>query len=61
MKIKEVIVEAGGTFSGVLQQNAQFVFAYQQGQAVEPISIGMPTRVESYSSGALLPIFEMNR
>lgn len=60
MKIKEINVEAGGTFSGVLQQNTQFVFAYQHGHVTEPISIGMPTRVESYTSGALFPVFEMN-
>ena len=52
-----------GTLQGVagdLRKEARYAFNYSAHEPRSEISLTMPVRAESYPSGALLPIFEMN-
>jgi serine/threonine-protein kinase HipA len=56
--INKLTVLAGGSPSGELSKQSNFSFTYGKGGS--QISKSMPYRVETFTSGALHPIFEMN-
>jgi serine/threonine-protein kinase HipA len=61
IKIKHLMVTTPQGPSGDLIKEARFAFNYAAKQTEREVSLTMPLRAESYASGALLPIFEMNR
>ncbi|MGE0031829.1 MAG: type II toxin-antitoxin system HipA family toxin [Steroidobacteraceae bacterium] len=60
-RIKQLRVSTPQGDSGDLLKDSRYVFNYSAGEPAQAISLTMPIRAESYSSGTLLPIFEMNR
>lgn len=60
-KIKHLIVGTPQGIAGDLRKEARFAFNYSAQASKCEVSLTMPVRAESYASGALLPIFEMNR
>jgi serine/threonine-protein kinase HipA len=60
-KVKHLVVATPQGVSGDLTKEARFAFNYSTKQTEQAVSLTMPLRAESYASGALLPIFEMNR
>jgi serine/threonine-protein kinase HipA len=60
-KVKHLEVATPQGAAGDLVKESRFVFNYSAKETACEISLTMPIRAESYSSGALLPIFEMNR
>ena len=60
-KIKHLVVTTPQGPAGDLIKEARFAFNYSATQSEREVSLTMPLRAESYASGALLPIFEMNR
>lgn len=60
-KVKHLVVTTPQGTSGDLIKEARFAFNYSAQQTEKEVSLTMPLRAESYASGALLPIFEMNR
>src|SRR5882724_2350193 len=60
-KVKRLVVTTPQGASGDLTKEARFAFNYSTKQSERAVSLTMPLRAESYASGALLPIFEMNR
>ncbi|HWX31906.1 MAG TPA: type II toxin-antitoxin system HipA family toxin [Steroidobacteraceae bacterium] len=61
MKTKELRISTPQGIAGDLLKEPRYVFNYTATERSEEISLTMPMRAESYSSGALLPIFEMNK
>jgi serine/threonine-protein kinase HipA len=61
MKTKHLVVGTPQGDAGDLRKESRFVFNYSSAERAREISLAMPIRAESYSSGALLPIFEMNK
>ena len=61
MKVKHLIVGTPQGMAGDLYKEARYAFNYTTPESSREISLSMPLRAESYASGALLPIFEMNR
>jgi serine/threonine-protein kinase HipA len=60
-RIKQLEVHTPVGLSGQLFKSSHFVFNYRAGAGEqEKVSITMPLRNESYTRGALFPIFEMN-
>ncbi len=60
-KTKHLIVSTPEGTAGDLVKESRFAFNYSAREKTREISLTMPIRAESYSSGQLLPIFEMNR
>ena len=60
-KIKHLVVGTPQGVAGDLRKESRFSFNYSARERDCEISLTMPLRAESYASGALLPIFEMNR
>jgi serine/threonine-protein kinase HipA len=60
-KIKHLVVGTPQGIAGDLRKESRFSFNYSAHERDCEISLTMPVRAESYASGALLPIFEMNR
>ncbi len=60
-KIKHLVVGTPQGAAGDLRKEARYAFNYSAHAPLCEISLTMPVRAESYASGALLPIFEMNR
>lgn len=61
MKTKKLHVSTPHALAGDLLKESRYVFNYTATEQSEEISLTMPLRAQSYSSGVLLPIFEMNR
>lgn len=61
MKTKELRISTPQGVAGDLLKESRYVFNYTATERSREISLTMPIRAESYSSGALLPIFEMNK
>jgi serine/threonine-protein kinase HipA len=60
MKTKQLRVSTPQGIAGDLVKESRYVFNYATTERSDEISLTMPIRAESYSSGHLLPIFEMN-
>jgi serine/threonine-protein kinase HipA len=60
-KIKHLRVSTPQGDAGDLRKESRYVFNYTATQRPCEISLTMPIRAESYASGGLLPVFEMNR
>ena len=60
-KVTQLTVGAPQGTAGDLVKESRFAFNYSARDRAREISLTMPIRAESYASGALLPIFEMNR
>ena len=60
-KIKHLIVGTPQGVAGDLRKEARYAFNYSAHESPCEVSLTMPLRAESYASGGLLPIFEMNR
>lgn len=60
-KIKHLVVSTPQGVAGDLRMEARYAFNYSAHESLCEISLTMPLRAESYASGGLLPIFEMNR
>jgi HipA-like protein len=60
-KIKHLVVGTPQGVAGDLRGEARYAFNYSAHESQCEISLAMPLRAESYVSGALLAIFEMNR
>jgi serine/threonine-protein kinase HipA len=60
-KIKHLIVGTPQGVAGDLRKEARYSFNYSTHNSNCEVSLTMPLRAESYASGALLPVFEMNR
>jgi len=59
--IKQLSIHTPTGFSGQLFKNAHFAFNYGSEATIEnQVSITMALRNESYTRGALFPVFEMN-
>ena len=61
MKIKHLTVGTPQGVAGDLYKEARYAFNYSARESQCEVSLTMPLRAESYASGGLLPIFEMNR
>jgi serine/threonine-protein kinase HipA len=61
MRIRSLRVSTPQGAAGELIKDSRFVFNYTATEPAQAVSLTMPIRAESYSSGGLLPIFEMNR
>jgi serine/threonine-protein kinase HipA len=61
MKTKQLRISTPQGIAGDLLKESRYVFNYTATERSQEISLTMPMRAESYSSGALLPIFEMNK
>jgi serine/threonine-protein kinase HipA len=60
-RLKRLVIGTPQGVSGDLLKESRFVFNYTATDARCALSLTMPIRAESYSSGGLLPVFEMNR
>ncbi len=60
-RLKHLVIGTPQGTSGNLLKESRFVFNYSATDRRCEVSLTMPIRAESYSSGGLLPIFEMNR
>src|ERR1700730_12878371 len=60
-KIKHLVVGTPQEVDGDLRKDSRSAFNSSAHERDCEISLTMPLRAESYASGALLPIFEMNR
>ena len=60
-KLKHLVIGTPQGVSGDLLKEPRFVFNYSATAKPCELSLTMPIRAESYASGGLLPIFEMNR
>jgi serine/threonine-protein kinase HipA len=60
-KIKHLVVGTPQGIAGDLRKEARYAFNYSAHESRCEVSLTMPLRAESYASGGLLPIFEMNR
>ena len=61
MAIKSLIVSTPQGVAGKLQKESRFVFNYETTKREAEVSLIMPLRAESYASGSLFSVFEMNR
>lgn len=60
-KIKKLIVSTPQGSSGELHRESRFSFNYTTGERAAEVSLLMPIRAASYTSGALPIVFAMNR
>lgn len=60
-KIRQLDVHTPQRIAGLLAKESTFVFNYGDVEASAAVSLTMPVRRKSYSSGALMSVFAMNR
>lgn len=60
-KIKRLEVITPQGLAGNLDKESRFVFNYTAHEREQEVSLIMPLRSESYSDGALMPVFAMNK
>jgi serine/threonine-protein kinase HipA len=60
-KTKHLIVSTPQGVAGDLRKESRYAFNYSTREPACEISLSVPLRAESYASGALLPLFEMNK
>jgi len=60
-KIRHLRLSTPQGESGDLLKESRYIFNYTAQEPDKEIALAMPIRAESYSSGGLLPIFEMNK
>ncbi|MDA8092426.1 MAG: type II toxin-antitoxin system HipA family toxin [Betaproteobacteria bacterium] len=60
-RIKRLLVETPQGPSGYLNKESRYSFNYATTKREREVSLVMPLRAESYASGALFSVFEMNR
>lgn len=60
-RVKELSVQTPQGFSGSIQKEARFVFNYGTTKREAEASLALPIRAQSYSSGNLFSVFQMNR
>lgn len=60
-KIKKLNVETPEGHAGTLTKESRYVFNYATTSRDAEVSLVMPLRAQSYTSGGLFSIFEMNR
>jgi serine/threonine-protein kinase HipA len=60
-RIKELQVHTPQGLSGSLHKEARYAFNYISKIRDQEVSLALPTRAESYSSGNLFSVFQMNR
>jgi serine/threonine-protein kinase HipA len=60
-RIRSLRVSTPQGTAGELIKDSRYVFNHTATEPAQAVSLTMPIRAESYSSGGLLPIFEMNR
>lgn len=61
MKIKRLLVTTPQGIAGAIEKESRFVFNYLTTDRQSEVALLMPIRAESYASGRLFSIFEMNR
>ena len=61
IKVKKLSVETPEGHAGLLTKEARYVFNYQTTARDAEVSLVMPLRAQSYASGGLFSVFEMNR
>jgi serine/threonine-protein kinase HipA len=59
VKLLQVISPQG--LSGSITKDARFVFNYSTTNRDAEVSLSLPIRAESYASGGLFSIFQMNK
>ncbi|MHB8455870.1 MAG: type II toxin-antitoxin system HipA family toxin [Acidiferrobacterales bacterium] len=60
-KIKHLRVETPQGYAGDLIQEARYVFNYKTTDRAAEVSLVLPLRAESYASGGIFSVFQMNR
>lgn len=60
-KIKKLNVETPEGHAGTLTKESRYVFNYETTTRDAEVSLVMPLRAQSFASGGLFSIFEMNR
>ncbi|MBC7786474.1 MAG: type II toxin-antitoxin system HipA family toxin [Methylophilaceae bacterium] len=60
-KIKKLNVETPEGHAGKLTKESRYVFNYETTSRDAEVSLVMPLRAQSYASGGLFSVFEMNR
>lgn len=60
-RIKELQVHTSQGLSVSLHKEARYTFNYTSKIRDQEVSLALPTRAESYSSGNLFSVFQMNR
>jgi serine/threonine-protein kinase HipA len=60
-KVRQLDVHTPQGISGLLAKESNFVFNYGEVEPQAAVSLTMPIRRKSYSSGALMNVFAMNR
>lgn len=60
-KIKKLNVETPEGHAGTLTKESRYVFNYETTSRDAEVSLVMPLRAQSYASGGLFSVFEMNR
>ena len=60
-KIRRLDVHTPQGMAGLLAKESTFVFNYGEVEPDAAVSLTMPVRRKSYSSGALMNVFAMNR
>lgn len=60
-RVKDLLIKTPQGHSGILNKESRFTFNYQTTNRQAEASLVLPIRAESYSSGGLFSIFQMNK
>lgn len=60
-RVKALSVDTPQGHAGRLDKEARFVFNYETGDRAAETSLALPIRAQSYSSGDLFSVFQMNK